>query len=470
MNSEHPNHECGIIGIFSPHNPVSNDLYFGLIALQNRGQENSGICVFNDKGRPLLHKGKGLVYSVFSEKDISRLKGSIGVGHNRYGTTGGTSVANGQPYLFDSDLGPFAFVTNGNILNASCLKRGLEAEGHSFEATSDSEVVAKLIAISPGGTFVDKIRAVVPLLYGSYNILLATKDSLIGTRDPRGFWPLSLGKINGSGYVLASETNAFERIGGRFVRDIENGEVVTIDHEGVSNSSIGQEKESLCSFEFYYFSDPCSKLLGRRVELARREMGRALAREHPVDADIVVSIPETADPLALGYSLESGIPLSRAILRNRWLGRTFIEPSPRMREAKANSKYAALGELIDGQRVVVIDDSIVRGLTTGRTNGLFWEAGAREVHSRIAAPPIVRECYWGVDTADRSELAAANYTLEGIRDLIRATSLGYLSLEAGMESIGPQLRNRLCVSCFTGKYSMEVPNKRDKFALEGASR
>lgn len=470
ITSEHPHHECGVVGIFSPNNNVSHDLYFSLIALQNRGQANSGMAVFDDNGKLLLHKGRGLVYSVFNEENIAGLVGSIGVGHNRYGTTGIDSKENGQPFMVDSDLGVFAFGHNGNIFNAPDLKNDLVAQGETFESTSDSEVLAKLIARSPGRTFVEKIRTAIPKLKGAYSFVIATKDSLIGTRDPRGFWPLSLGRINGSGYILASETNAIDRIGGKFIKDIENGEVVVIDREGVSSDNIGRERESLCSFEFFYFSDPYSRLLETSVELSRIKMGRLLAREHHVDADIVVSIPETADPLALGYSLESGIPLSRAILRNRWLGRTFIDPSPRMREEKAKSKYGVIPEIVNGQRVVVVDDSIVRGLTTGKTLNLFWEAGAREVHSRISAPPIIRECYWGVDTADQSELIAANHTLEETRDRIRATSLGYLSLEAGMRAIGHELRNRFCVSCFTGEYLMEVPNRRNRFALDVASR
>jgi len=470
MGIESPQHECGIVGVYSPKSSVSSDLYYALIALQNRGQQNSGMCVFNEQGTPLLHKGPGLVYSVFNEENIEPLKGDIGVGHNRYGTTGGSSVSNGQPFLLDSDLGPFAFVHNGNIFNAHCLKENLEGQGESFESTSDSEVIARMIARSPGRTFVEKIKAAAPRFEGAYSFIIATKDSLIGVRDPRGFWPLSLGKVNGSGHMFASETNALDRVGGKFLKEVENGEIIVVDREGISRDSLGKEQESLCSFEFYYFSDPLSIHLGKRVRDARRQMGRLLFKEHPVDADLVVPVPETAWPIAEGYAEASGIPLNGALVRNRWLGRTFIEPSQRMREEKAKGKYGVLPEEVAGKRVIVIDDSIVRGTTTARTINLFWEAGAEAVSALISAPAITGVCFTGVDTADIEELIAAHKTIDMIRESIHATYLGYLSLESGMEAIGPELRNRLCVSCFTGRYSMQVPEKRDKFILEKAAK
>lgn len=464
--SEHPNHECGVVGIFSPKINVSSDLYFSLIALQNRGQENSGICVFDQNGTPNLHVGKGLVYSVFREEDIIKLEGNVGVGHNRYGTTGGTSIGNAQPFLLESELGNFAFAHNGNVFNADYLKSNLQSRGISFNSSSDSEVLAKLIANATGNTFTEKIKNVAPQIKGAYSFVIATKNSLIGARDPRGFWPLSLGKINGSGYMFASETNAIERIGGEVVGDVANGDIVTIDHEGISKDSLGRKEESLCSFEFFYFSDPYSKLLGRRVWTARFEMGKAAAREHYFDSDVVVPVPATGNVMAEGYAVESGIPLMGLLPRNRWLGRTFIEPNQRLREAQAKAKYGILHEIVNGKKVVYIDDSIVRGTTTRNTINLFWEAGAKEVNVVITAPPIIKECYVGVDTADTSELIAAFKSVEDIRHFIKATRLGYLSLESGLKSIGSDICDRLCVSCFTGKYQMQVPNKRDKLILE----
>ncbi|OGE34277.1 amidophosphoribosyltransferase [Candidatus Daviesbacteria bacterium RIFCSPLOWO2_01_FULL_43_38] len=468
MGLESPQHECGITGVYSPKSSVSSDIYYALIALQNRGQQNSGMCVFNEYGTPLLRKGPGLVYNVFNEENIKPLRGDIGVGHNRYGTTGGPSISNAQPFLLDSDLGPFAFVHNGNIFNAQYLKDDLEARGENFESTSDSEVIARLIACSPGHTFVEKIKAAAPRFEGAYSFIIATKDSLIGVRDPRGFWPLSLGKVNGSGHMFASETNALDRVGGKFLKEVENGEIIVVDREGISRDSLGKEQESLCSFEFYYFSDPLSIHLGKRVRDARRQMGRLLAKEHPLKADLVVPVPETAWPIAEGYAEASGISLNGALVRNRWLGRTFIEPSQRMREEKAKGKYGVLPEEVDGKRVIVVDDSIVRGTTTARTINLFWEAGAKEVHVLISAPPIIRECHLGVDTADASELIAAHKRVDEVRDFIKASYLGYLSLESGIQAMGLQLRDRLCASCFTGKYLMQVPQRHDKFILEKA--
>ncbi|MBI4036992.1 amidophosphoribosyltransferase [Candidatus Daviesbacteria bacterium] len=468
MILEAPKHECGVLGIFSKDKPVSQDLFYGLIALQNRGQEGSGIGVFTDDGQIRLHKERGLVHAVFGERDIDWLAGRIGIGHNRYGTTGSSSKENTQPYIISSDLGPFIIGHNGNVFNADELRKRLEFEGMKFTSTSDSEVIAQLIATSPGDTFVEKIKTAAPQLRGAYSLVLATKDSLVGVRDSHGIWPLSLGRINGTGYILASETNALDKTGSKFIEDVAPGTIITIDQTGVQHDNLDRKQEALCSFEFYYFSDPASKLLGKRVENARFEMGKLLAREHPLDVDWVLPIPETARPAAEGYSCASKIPVRGALIRNRWLGRTFIEPSQRLREQAAELKYTPLAEIINGQRIVVIDDSIVRGTTTRRIVRLLKGAGASEVNVLITAPPIIRECWFGVDTADQTELIAAQFQgkVDEIKQFIEADYLGYLSLEFGLQAIGPALKNRVCTSCFTGSYPMQVPCKRDKFILE----
>lgn len=466
MGLESPQHECGVLGVVSPGRDVDTDLYYGMITLQNRGQENCGAATFDTASQLHLHKGKGLVYSVFStDEDVKRLEGSIGVAHIRYGTTGGPSVENAQPFIGESDLGQFAFVQNGNIFNALELRSKMEGEGVEFISTSDGEVMAQYIAHAPGRSYVEKIQSASRQFQGAYSCLIATPHSLIAFRDPHGVWPLSLGKINGSGFVLASETNAIEKIGGKFIEDVPNGEIMVIDSEGISRNSLGKEQESLCSFEFYYFSDPYSKLLGRRVEDARYEMGRLLAKEHQFNADLVLPIPETARPAAEGYSAASGIPLRSVLIRNRWLGRTFIEPNQRLRESTAALKYGVLSEIVEGKSVNVVDDSIVRGTTTLKIVRLLRHSGAKEVNVLITAPEIIRECWLGVDTAEGKELIAATKSVGEIRDFIEADRLGFLSLESGIQAIGSHLKDRLCKSCFTGNYQMQVPEFRDKFIL-----
>ncbi|MFA5933051.1 MAG: amidophosphoribosyltransferase [Microgenomates group bacterium] len=467
MGLESPQHECGVIGIFSPGKEVSQEIFYGLIALQNRGQEGSGIATVDENGKIYLRKDEGLVYAVYSKDDIASLKGSIGVGHNRYGITGKSSKENAHPFLVDSDIGPFAFVHNGNIHNTLELRKELAENGVKFDSSTDSEVVAQLIAKSSAKTMVGKIKEAAPKIKGAYSCLIANKDSLIGFKDPRGVWPLSIGRFNGNGYIVASETNGIEKAGGSNCEDINAGEIVVIDREGARYDSLGREQESLCSFEYYYFCDPYSKLLGRRVENARFDMGVALAEEHSFDADWIIPVPETARPAAEGYAFASKIPVRSALIRNRWLGRTFIEPSQRLRELAAELKYGSLPEIIEGKKIIVIDDTIVRGTTTKKLVKLVRNAGAKEVSVLSTAPPIRGVCWDGVDTADLSELIAANKSIEEIRAFIGADHLGYLSLEAGIKAIGLNLKDRLCISCFTGQYRMQIPNGRDKFILEG---
>lgn len=466
MGLESPQHECAVIGIFSVDKPVSQDIYYGLLAMQNRGQESSGMTVYNPSGIPHRHKNLGLVNAVYDQSDIDGLYGYIGVGHNRYGTTGNPTIANAQPLAGESALGEFDLAHNGNLINAHELRQDLEVKGERFSSTSDSEVIAKLIATLPGNTYVEKIKKAASYLQGAYSCVVATRDSLIGFRDPYGVWQLNLGKLNGNGYVMASETNAIEKVGGEFVRNIENGEIVVVDKEGVSSDSLGRKPESLCSFEYFYFSDPFSKIMDRRVEGARFDMGRFLYREHKFEGDLVLPVPETARPAAEGYAYESKIPLRGALIRNRWLGRTFIQPSQRIRELEALLKYGVLSEIVDDKEIVVIDDSIVRGTTTRRIVHILRQAGAKKINVLSTAPPIIGACCLGVDTANKNELIATTKTISEIRDFIKTDQLGYLSLESGLQAIGDNLRDRLCVSCFTGKYQMKIPEKHDKFILE----
>lgn len=467
MNPEAPQHECAVIGILCPGEEVSKSLYYGLQAMQNRGQEGSGILTFKENGELRLRKSLGLVNAVFTEKNIEYLDGDIGIGHNRYGTTGSNTPENTQPIIVESDLGPAAIAHNGNAFNVSDLRLDLEAQGMTFESTSDSEVIGKLIANSPGKSFVEKIKSAAPKIQGAYTLIISTPDSMIGVRDPWGTWPLSLGSFNSHGYMLASETNGIEKSGGKFIRDIENGEIIVIDREGAPYSDkLKSEQEALCSFEFYYFGDPYSKYLGRRVEGARFDMGKYLYEEHPAKADWVIPIPETGRPAAEGYAYASKIPVRGALVRNRWMGRTFIEPDQRLRDLGAALKYGPLGEVIEDRKLVIIDDSIVRGTTTRKTMKLIREAGAKEIHLRITAPPIIERCYFGIDMAEIDELIAAHKSIPEIRDFLEVESLGFLSLESGKKAIGTELKNRLCTSCFTTKYNVKVPEMGNKFVLE----
>lgn len=465
--TESPQHECGVVAIFSPGKDISNDLYYSLIALQNRGQEGAGIALFDSaRGGQRLHKDVGLVNAVLTPKIIEEMTGDIGTGHVRYGTTGKTSPENTQPFMLLSDLGPFALSKNGNIFNASELRCEVESQGVVLASTSDSEVFGQAVALSPGATYVDKIRNAAKRVKGAYSFAIATPDKIFAARDPHGIWPLSLGKINGSGYIVASESNGIERIGGKVLREVENGEILTISKDGIESDFMDQKREALCSFEYFYFSDPYSKHLGRRVENARFEMGKSLAEEHFFKADWIIPVPETARPAAEGYALASGIPVRGALTRNRWLGRTFIEPSQRMRELAAELKYGPLGEVIKGSVINVVDDSIVRGTTTRHLVKILREVGAKRVNVLITAPPIIDICHFGVDTANRDELIAAKQSTSEIEKFIEADNLGYLSLESGMQAIGKHLENRLCTGCFTGRHPMQVPQNRDKFILE----
>jgi amidophosphoribosyltransferase len=455
---------CGIFGVYAPDEEVTRLTFFALFALQHRGQESSGIATA-DRGKIRLHTGMGLVSQVFDETVLDRLKGTIAIGHNRYSTTGSSRPANAQPILVRGRDGELALGHNGNIVNAQYLHQELVDQGYSFFTTTDSEVIANLILASPGKTWEEKIRHAMHRLQGAYSLVILTAESLIGVRDPLGVRPLCLGSLNG-GWVISSESCALDHLGARFHREIEPGEIVVINSSGISSfKGMDSERRALCIFEYIYFARPDSVINGKLLYHARERMGEELAKEHPVDADLVMGVPDSAIPAGIGYAQASGVPFREGLLKNRYVMRTFIQPDQRIRELGVKVKFNPLSEVLAGKRAVVIDDSIVRGTTTPHIVSLVRKAGAKEVHMRICAPPIRHPCFFGVDMATRWELLAAHKSVLEIRDFIGADSLGYLSLEGLIRAVGlPQ--DVFCLACFTGEYPIPVQLEMDKLALE----
>lgn len=455
---------CGIFGIYAPKEDVARLTFFALFALQHRGQESSGIAT-GDGHSTWLHTGMGLVSHVFDEAALSRLTGSIAIGHNRYSTRGSSQPSNAQPIMADGAAGKIAVAHNGNIINAEPLRQELREQGYRFSTSTDSEIIAYLIVASPGRTWEERISHAMHRLEGAYSLVILAHDSLIGVRDPLGVRPLCLGKLGG-GWVLASESCALDHIGSTFVREVVPGETVLINSGGVSSfQGIKPERHALCIFEYIYFARPDSTIGSRLLYWAREAMGRRLAQEYPVEADLVIGVPDSATIAGISYSRESGIPFVEGLLKNRYVGRTFIEPDQRIRELGVGVKFNPLRDILQGKRVVLVDDSIVRGTTTPRIIGLLRKAGAKEIHMRVCSPPIRYPCFFGVDMATRWELLAARKTVHEIREFIGADSLGYLSLEGLIESVGlPQ--GSLCCACLTGDYPIPVQLEMDKLALE----
>jgi len=455
---------CALFGVYAPGEDVARLTFFGLYSLQHRGQESSGIATA-DGERIHVHTKMGLVSQAFDEEVLSRLRGDIAIGHNRYSTTGASRPANAQPVVIEDATGRIALGHNGNIVNAQYLRQELEARGYSFSTGTDSEVIAYLILSSTRKTWVDRIKAAMKRLEGAYSLVLMTADSLFGVRDPLGVRPLCLGRLDG-GWVLASESCALDHIGAHFLREVEPGEVVVIDAAGMRSYKGGDKgRRGLCIFEYIYFARPDSMIEGRRVYSARQAMGARLAREHPVEADLVIGIPDSATAAGIGYSQESGVPLTEGLLKNRYVGRTFIEPDQRIRELGVQLKFNPMPEILGGKRLVIVDDSIVRGTTTPRVVAMLRRAGAREVHMRICAPPIRYPCPLGVDMATRWELIAAHKEIPEIARFIGADSLGYLSIEGLIEAVALP-RELFCLGCFTGDYPVPVQLEMDKLALE----
>ena len=455
---------CGVFGIFAPGEDIARLTYFALFALQHRGQESAGIAT-SDGHKLQVFAKMGLVSQVFTEEDLSKLSGHIAIGHNRYSTTGSSRSCNAQPMMVSNGETILAIAHNGNITNAEPLRRELQDKGYTFKASSDSEVVANLILSSTEVEFIDKIRYAMRRLQGAYSLVLLTKDALWGVRDSLGVRPLCAGSLNGHGWVLASETCALDHIGASFLREVAPGEIIRIDKDGLDRYPESNDKQATCIFEYIYFARPDSIINNRLLYDAREAMGANLAEEHPVEADLVVGVPDSATPAAVGYARASGIPLGMGLVKNRYMGRTFIEPEQRLRDLGVKLKFNPMKPLLEGKRVILVDDSIVRGTTTPQVIRLLRNSGATEVHMRICAPPICYPCFMGVDMATRRELIAAQKTIPEIREIIGADSLGYLSLDGLVKAVGLP-RDKFCLACFTGHYPLPVQLEMGKFTLE----
>lgn len=461
---DRPKEECGIIGVYTPGHEAARFAFFGLFALQHRGQEAAGIAV-SDGDQVRMHKDVGLVSQVFNEDILSTLPGESAVGHTRYSTTGASVLRNAQPIYCQSLVGDIAVAHNGNLINAGKLRTEMEQEGEKFETTSDSEVLARILVRNMDYGPEHAVAEVMRRVHGAYSCTVLTPKMIIGFRDPAGIRPLTAGRL-GNGYMVASETCAFSPIGGVAEHELEPGEMVIIDESGMRFACGAQAKsKSMCLFEFIYFARPDSHMYGTLLYAARENMGRNLATEHPVAADIVVPVPDSGIPAAHGYSEESGIPYREGMTKSRYIHRTFIAPDQKMREMGVRMKLTPLVEHIKGQRVVLVDDSIVRGTTTKQIVKLLFESGAREVHVRITAPPILHPCFYGIDMASRGELAAACMTIPELCEYIGATTLGYLSIDGAVDAVGKD-RSHFCLACFNGQYPIPVPKEVKKHAFD----
>jgi amidophosphoribosyltransferase len=451
---DRPREECGVFGIFS-NDEAARLTYLGLYALQHRGQESAGI-VSSDGERLHQVRGMGYVSEIFNSDHLSQLPGRAAIGHVRYSTAGSVSLLEAQPFLVDGYRGQVALCHNGNLPYAPVVRRELELDGAIFSSTSDTEVVLHKIARSRAPGLIGAIVDTFTEIEGAYSMLFLTKDSLVAVRDPRGFRPLCLGQL-GDSYVVASETCAFDLIDATYLRDVQPGEILVIDAEGLHSSfPLPKEKSALCIFEHVYFSRPDSIVFGRSVNKSRHKMGQQLAREHPADADLVVPVPDSGVAAAVGYASESGLKFRFGLMRNHYVGRTFIEPKQSIRHFGVKVKINPVRDLIEGQRVVLIDDSIVRGTTSKKIVQMVRQAGAREVHLRISCPPTVAPCFYGVDTPTRDELIAANLSTDEIAHFIGADSLGYLSLEGMLRACGDRFGSRHCTACYTNEYPIPV--------------
>lgn len=455
--------ECAVFGAWGDPE-ASRMTYLGLYAQQHRGQESSGIVSLHE-GQHFLHRGMGLVGDVFKEADLNHLMGRAAIGHNRYSTTGASLQYNIQPLSAHLLNGPVALAHNGNFVNANALREELKSRGAIFQGTNDTECLLHMLAHHPSNDIIACLKESLPRLVGAYSLVLMTNDRLVAARDPYGFRPLVLGRRpigDGSfSWVVASETCAFDLIGAKFVREIEPGEIVWFDNQGEHRDSLSVVAPRLakCVFEHVYFARPDSQVFGLSVYESRKRMGEALARENKVEADLVVPVPDSGTPAAIGYARESGIPFELGIIRNHYIGRTFIQPSQSIRSFGVKIKLNAQSELLKGKRVVVIDDSIVRGTTSQKIIRLVRAAGAKEVHFRIASPPTTGPCYYGVDTPGKSQLIAAQHSLDEIREFIDADSLAYLSVEGMMEAVRGSSQD-FCAACFDGKYPTKIEDEQ----------
>jgi amidophosphoribosyltransferase len=461
---EYPKHYCGVFGVYG-HPNAAELTYYGLYALQHRGQESAGI-VTSDGKQFYGHKGMGLVSQIFKGGVLHEMVGKIAVGHTRYSTTGSSHLRNAQPLTVDCARGQIAIAHNGNLTNAAQLREQLEARGSIFQTTVDSEIILHLMAQPSLNGGRNNLIETVRRIEGAYSLVIMTENELIGVRDPHGFRPLCLGKL-GDAWVLASETCALDLINAKFVRDVEPGEILAINENGLTSIQAFPEHErrAFCVFEYVYFARPDSTIANRNVYKVRVEMGRQLAREFPIKADVVVPVPDSGNCAALGYSLESGTPFEMAFMRNHYVGRSFLQPSQLIRDFDVRVKLNLITELVKGKRVIVVDDSIVRGTTCKTRVNNLKEAGATEVHVLVSCPPHMHPCVYGIDFPDRSKLMAANHSLEEIRRYLNADSLHYLSQEGMIKATGLPA-NSFCMACYDGNYPVRYDPAVDKHTIE----
>lgn len=466
-DDDHFHDECGVFGIFG-HAEAANLTYLGLHALQHRGQESAGIVTSNDK-RLYAHRAMGLVSEAFTQEQLAKLPGRAAIGHVRYSTAGGSHIKNAQPIAVDYARGSLAVCHNGNLTNAEELRAQLEGSGSIFQSDTDTEVFVHLVAMSQEIAVEDKIADALTRVKGAYSLLFLTEDAIIAVRDPMGIRPLCLGLLPSRKdvHVVASEPCAFELIGAEYVRDIEAGEMVIIDSSGIQSvRPLGKAPQRSCVFEYVYFARPDSKCGGRSVYDVRKAFGRTLAREHPVDADVVVPVPDSGVPAAIGYASEKALPFEMGLIRSHYVGRTFIEPQESIRHFGVRLKLSTVSSVFRGKRVVVIDDSIVRGTTSRKIVRMVREAGAREVHLRISSPPTQWPCYYGIDTPTRGELIASSHTVDEIARYVTADSLGYLSLGGMLTALGDG--DSFCHACFSGQYAIAfTPTSKRQMRLVG---
>jgi amidophosphoribosyltransferase len=463
---------CGIFGIQSRQVEVANITYFGLFALQHRGQESAGIAVGDGRG-VRIHRDMGLVAQVFDPATVAELRGSVAIGHTRYSTTGASRAENAHPVPFVHPvLGPGAIAHNGNLINSNAIRRELEEDGVRFDTGLDTEVMARLVEHTHGTSWEEVLRHAFARVVGAYSCAVVTADSVIALRDPYGFRPLCIGYIPLRGqpaHVVASETCALDTVNARFVREVQPGEMVVMDDHGLTSSQFQESgRHAMCVFEFIYFARPDSIIKNCELEEARVRMGRELAREQPVEADMVIGLPDSGTPAAIGYAEESGIPFREGLIKSRYINRTFIQPDQSLREAGVMLKLNPLRRSLRGKRVIAVDDTIVRGTTSRRIIEVLREAGAREVHVRVSSPPMRFPCFMGVDIGSTKQLVAAGRTVEQIRAFLGADSLAYLSIPALMRAVGHGAMDQFCRACFDGAYPVPVPQQleMDKMAFE----
>jgi amidophosphoribosyltransferase len=468
VNDRKPREACGVVAVISQNGEPARLAFFALYALQHRGQESAGICTADGHS---LHNltGMGLVSQVFHERDVAKLGGRLAIGHTRYSTTGSSRAENAQPLVVNSDLGSLALAHNGNLVNVDEVRAQVEARGVRPRTSTDSELIAHLIATAPGDDWLSRMRGVLRTLSGAFCLAMVSRNRIYAARDPWGIRPLVLGRLaDGDGWAVASESCALDTIGAQLIREVQPGELLAIGPDGVHAeqfSPTAATKRAGCSFEFIYFARPDSLIDGQLVYSTRERMGEALAREHPVEADFVMPVPDSATPAAIGFARAAGLPYREGLVKNRYIGRTFIQPHQQQRELGVDLKFNPLPEVLRGQRIALVDDSIVRGTTTPRIVAMLRRAGAAEVHLRICAPPIRFACHLGVDTAPEDTLIANAHSVDQIVSMVGADSLGYLSLDALNSAIGlPE--KQLCNACFHGHYPMPIGGVVEKFALE----